>query len=427
MKNRIILYLKNDRSPFKVFAFNLLRSIFFTSKAIWYEIVSFFDDMRNSDKKYVHALMYANCIHVLLPIVKELNAKRDYYVTVTSKRDAQDYHKVKKAGIKVSGNFSLLERFFRSTNKQRLLLTAADFQHPFNRIGHRAVFRAKSQGAETLNIQHGLITFFDLSDPRYFMTSDKIAVWGEFVKKQLVEKQHKVSRDIFVVGNPALDTAFEHIKCKRDNSRINQFLGLPLEDEFILFFSCLHNMARKEFRNLKNNQIVDYLHTIYSPIHLNFPEMTLVIKPHPAERPFLHFHKEAVDRSSVNAVIVDDLVFRESFALYDLIAAARFVVAYPSTTFIESILMKKLCVMVNVPGSSTFLDQEADNRNFFVVNSSWNNLLQDLNQFFEKNREVLLRKKMNDEEVLSVLEKHIYKFDGNASQRIVSVIEKLVQ
>ncbi|MCK5215192.1 MAG: hypothetical protein KAR05_07565 [Candidatus Omnitrophica bacterium] len=54
-------------------------------------------------------------------------------------------------------------------------------------------------------------------------------------------------------------------------------------------------------------------------------------------------------------------------------------------------------------------------------------MARDINQFFEKNREALLSKNMNDEEVLSVLEKHIYKFDGNASQRIVSVIEELFQ
>ncbi|MCK5215193.1 MAG: hypothetical protein KAR05_07570 [Candidatus Omnitrophica bacterium] len=233
-------------------------------------------------------------------------------------------------------------------------MNAADFQHPFNLLGRKAIFRARSQDIVTLNIQHGLITFFNLSDPKYFMTSDKFAVGGGFVKKQLVEKQHKYPRDVFVVGNPALDTVFEHIKGKRDNSNIHEFLGLPSEEECILFFSCLHNMARKEFRNLSADQISDYLRAIYSSIKQSFPGKTLVIKPHPAEGPFLYFHKDVVERAGVKAVIVDDLAFRKSFVLYDLIAAARFVVAYPSTTFLESILMKKLCIMINVPDPQLF-------------------------------------------------------------------------
>ena len=427
MKNKIKSFLNDERSPFKKGVFDLLRSLVHKMRAVWYEFVSFFDDIRVGDRKYVHALMYANCFHVLFPVVQKLNEDKSYYITVTAKRDARDFDKLRGAGIRVSRGYSLLESFFRSTKKKRMLLNAADFQHPFNLLGRKAVFRARSQDIVTLNIQHGLITFFNLSDPKYFMTSDKFAVWGGFVKKQLVEKQHKYPRDVFVVGNPALDTVFEHIKGKREDSNIHEFLGLPLEEEFILFFSCLHNMARKEFRNLSDDQVAHYLRAIYSSIKQSFPGKALVIKPHPAEGPFLHFHKEAVELSGVKAVIVDELAFRKSFVLYDLIAAARFVVAYPSTTFLESILMKKLCMMVNVPGSSTFLDQEADNRNFFVVNSSWNNLAQDINQFFEKNREALLNKNMNDEEVLSVLEKHIYKFDGNASRRIVSVIGELFQ
>ena len=118
MKNKIKSFLNDERSPFKKGVFDLLRSLVHKMRAVWYEFVSFFDDIRVGDRKYVHALMYANCFHVLFPIVQKLNEDKSYYITVTAKRDARDFNKLRDAGIRVSRGYSLLESFFRSTKKK---------------------------------------------------------------------------------------------------------------------------------------------------------------------------------------------------------------------------------------------------------------------------------------------------------------------
>jgi hypothetical protein len=389
------------------------------------KITIIIEDKRYKNKKYIHALLYANCINILLPVLKELNKREDYYVTVTAVRPG-DIGKVRSEKIKVSNNNQLSNNFFLSRNKKRLFLNAADFKHIYNKLGHESVYKARRLGIPSLNVQHGLISFFNLADPQFHMTSDKIAVWGKFVYKQLLELQHRNPEDIFITGNPAFDSLANRSDSGNNISDILSFLGLHKNDNFLVFFSCTQDMASKGLKGISLDRIKLYLTSLYSSIKKNLPELKLVIKPHPAEHQFLHLLEETIKKAKIDAILINDSNFRKSFDLYDLISASKFVICYPSTTCLESILLRKLVVMVKVPGEKTFLDVDADNKNFFIIDSTWENLTDNLNNFFKSNKALLLNRGLNLDEIRSLLSKHIYELDGKATQRVIQTIETII-
>jgi UDP-N-acetylglucosamine 2-epimerase len=210
---------------------------------------------------------------------------------------------------------------------------------------------AQALGVPTLGMQHGVIPrdhrqYKHCPDAvpqngRFVGTTacpipDKTAVYGELFKRTLVEEGGYPADSVAVTGQPAYDFLYNTTD-NDSKERICQQLGIDPDKEIVVLATHMHGGAG-------DYQKRRLLETVFDAM-IEFPELKLVVKLHPAEDPALH-RRVAGERR-----LLDDIVIVKDVNLFDLLRASGVLITAHSTVALEAMLFGKPVVTVNVTGT----------------------------------------------------------------------------
>ncbi len=193
------------------------------------------------------------------------------------------------------------------------------------RMERAATLMGNAKGIPTINL-HDDLGFI----PRnYLLSADRIAVMSEITVENLIAQGHAAER-IVITGQPAFDPLVSELARFRREEIVGR-LGLPGEGPYLLLGTSQPG-ARGEIMEM-------------CPITIEavktLPRYHLIIKPHPGEdgdayREYVRLHG--------GATVVTGVGIRE------LLFVSELLISFASTIIIESILMGKPVISLNLTG-----------------------------------------------------------------------------
>ena len=210
--------------------------------------------------------------------------------------------------------------------------------------GEAALIAGKLKGIPTLAIQHGNI---NLHFPMYLHTKeetyskiasewnplpDKTAVYGPQARRVLVEDCNYPETKVVVTGQPRYDILAEADRIFSREEFCQQY-GLDLNRKIALICTeCLPIFEEN----------VMFLQSILRALR-EFPEMQIVIKPHPYEKGKWYERTAREERASA-------LILPQKSNTYEAMYACDVMLAFFSTTITEALILSKPVVVVNLTG-----------------------------------------------------------------------------
>jgi len=205
--------------------------------------------------------------------------------------------------------------------------------------------QAKKQNIPTLAIQHGVNTETGVSyvhkpehvdgiDKRLnFPLPDKMCVWSELSKNNLIKFGNFPESIPFVTGDPKVDFLPEVIE-KFNAIEIKKNLKIPKEKKNILF--ATQPLPLIEEKKLITRNVMNSVKKLQNCF--------LIIKMHPRESDFSFYQKLANESK-----IIDYLLVR-FHNLYELLSIADTVIVPFSTVGVEAMRMEKPVIAMNLLG-----------------------------------------------------------------------------
>jgi CDP-glycerol glycerophosphotransferase (TagB/SpsB family) len=215
-----------------------------------------------------------------------------------------------------------------------------------------------------------------------------------------MKKDTKDSEEIMVTGQPRYDILYQADKIY-DKNKICKQLNLDQNKKLILWITQTHGLPIDE--NEKN------ISAVFNAVK-SLKNVQLVIKLHPAEDQNATMYKKD---KSFNPVIVDGKA-----DTYVLLYACDLMITRHSRTAMEAVALNKPVIILNLSGEPDPVEYVKEGVAFGVYKE------EDLKPAIEK----LLR---DDSELeknrRSYIEKYLYKIDGKATERVVNLIEKMIE
>lgn len=265
-------------------------------------------------------------------------------------------------------------------------------------LGKTFIEVGKSEKIPTLIVCHGLIADHPIHGPIF---ADKIAVMGDYMKEALI-KRGVSPNQIVITGQPSYDRLLqENSGFGKEN--ICKQLGIDPEKKIIalitqpLPWEINEPVISKVFSSMKN-----------------FPEVQLVVKPHPAEESKLH---ELILRETSQ----NNIIIKKDLDIFELLFSSEIVITMFSTVGLEAIILDKPVITINLtnkPDSYPYAESGAA-----------------LGVYKPEDISNAIKKVLYDPEVGMALKKcrkkfvyeHAYKMDGLASRRVADLIEGMME
>jgi len=272
---------------------------------------------------------------------------------------------------------------------------------------------AQKRNIPTVSIQHGAntessISYFHLKhhvqdETNYlnFPLPQKICVWSEKSKEDLIKRGNFPDDVPVITGDPKIDFLSNAIK-KFNHKNICQKLKIPPEKMIIVF-------ATQSLPNIQEKELIT--NSVFKSIK-NLDDVFLLIKAHPNETN-LSFYKDIAKKFEVKNYSI-----QQFFNLYEILYISDVVINAFSTVGIEALRMKKPVISLDMLGLHGN-DPLIRSGNSTIVNSE-TELIPAIKHCFKiKN----IDKMITDRELFA--EKEIGRIDGQASKRIVNLINEL--
>ncbi|MDD5529888.1 MAG: glycosyltransferase [bacterium] len=370
----------------------------------------------DSDKKTIHIVIHTHvCLPMLLPVMQKIMGNPLYSLTVTVKYK-EAVNKIAKEGIRYSEEFDLFEKFLY-LNSPRLLLTAADDVGNHHVIGRNCVIKAKEKGIPTIVMQHGgVIRHWAVSPPEYVITSDKMALWGEWFLEEYTTTGKITPEKGFIAGNPKFDNVIKG-NWDKYGYRIKEILKLKRDEDFCLFAGENHGL--KEFYKIREDKIVNILKSIFNVVMLNSP-IKLIIKPHPEEFNYntVKYYEKAIKDTGIDARIIYD----KDISLYELLASAKYVITHESTVGLEALMLRTPVISIRTLEMGYSFNALSNDHTYFSIISVGNDMGIKMKSAIERITNTHLTK----EDFESPLYRFLYKLDGKASERILQKADEFM-
>lgn len=228
--------------------------------------------------------------------------------------------------------------------------------------------------------------------------SDLFLVSG--IKFKDMKKNTKDTIEIIVVGQHRYDVLSE-IANIYDIEQIYEELVLDQNKKIILWTTQTHGLPLDE--NLEN------ISAVYSAVQL-LNDVQLIVKLHPAENQKGEIYKA---NTSFKPIIVPG-----NIDIYSLLYMCDLLITKNSTTAMEAVALNKPVVILNLSGEPLKSENYVNEGVALGVNNA-----KDLKQ--------IIFKLLKDDSVLvssrdKYIENYLYKNDGKASERVVSLIGKII-
>lgn len=367
-------------------------------------------------EKYINPKVLLKTIKATMDLVKKwqkLKEKEDFRASLKYKGinlwgllDYKFYNLFFVDLVQAVLTFETVKTVIAVENPDAILMT-----YETGYYGKAAILEGKLRKIPTVGLQHGAIhpyhpdyIYGDMEKDCPF--PDKICVYGSYVKKVLTENSAYPPDRIVITGQPRYDVLAEARKFF-DKEKICKRLNLDYNKKIIV-------IATGGFQ--AKYGLPDYdehlLDAVFEATRV-FPDVQLIIKLHPMEDGELQ-RKMVSERRLKNVLITKG-------ELYELLWICDMLITFASTVAIEAIILNKPVVTVNlfgVPdplplaeiGAAVGVYKEED------LMPAIRSILMDLQ----------LRKKLIKNQRKFVRE-HAYKIDGNASSRVVDLIEQMIK
>ncbi len=199
----------------------------------------------------------------------------------------------------------------------------------YSRATVPAIIASKSLGIPTIEQQHGVIgrnhiaylTPNHLKTTTKFPLCDTMVVWGKHTKQFLVNAKVYQPNQVFICGFPRIDSLLKNLPPK---SKTLRELNIPHNAQIALYTS--------------NGFAQGYMHEILDSILQieDTSDIYWIIKLHPQEKT-KHIWQTEIKRRQLHTV----RVVGEEFNFYALLAACDIHISFASTTLIESAILGK--------------------------------------------------------------------------------------
>ena len=254
---------------------------------------------------------------------------------------------------------------------------------------------ADRMGIPTLLYQHGFVPEQDLP-----FASRYIAVWGDYYKRRLKKLGVPAGR-IFTVGFNGADMILKGgFRSRKDVCR-----SLRLDPEKRII--TLTSQGHAPWLDKKKDEM--FLRAVFGGMK-RLGDAQIVVKLHPAEDG--RVAREVARKTGCR------VRFTRDFGLYDLLAASDAMVTISSTTAVEAMVLGKpviICDFFGRPESREYVKSGA------VIAAKRPG---GFGKVLEKLEDRALLRKMEKRKGKFLLDR-VYKTDGNANRRLVSLIRKL--
>lgn len=288
--------------------------------------------------------------------------------------------------------------------KPRAVLTSCEYC----KMGRAAIIAGNKAGMITFALQHGIITpfhwgyifsrseetsFIDASDSRPL--SKYTMLYGTGDLQLLLNESTYPAESLIVTGQPRYDHLYSVMRSMDKETFIKENnLKLPL---LIWASQNVHPSSETEKDIRCISHLLDTL-----------PEIYLFIKPHPGERD-LSIYDPLARRENVT--------ISKNINLYKLLNVCSMMITKNSTTAMEAAAIDKPVIVLNLSGEPDVCDYVTEGIALGVYRE------RDLPPAVEKllRYDPEMRKKR-----ANYVEKHLYKVDGESSERVVRFIEEMM-
>ena len=283
-------------------------------------------------------------------------------------------------------------------------------------LGRAAIIAGMLKGVPTLEIQHGVIHpshpgYMYAKDEistdvvsSYYPIPDKIAVYGNYHKELLTKMSVYPEDSVVVTGQPRYDILY---RTDRIYSREKFFKKYKINPnhKIILWTTA--------FVGQDDEESIEDLKAVFETIQ-GIKDTTLVIKPHPWDgRRYTKMIEDYLNIYKISAVVTP-----RSSDTYEQLFACDLMITSGSTTGMEAIALNKPVIVLNLTGKPGAIDYVEQGVALGVYKA------EDLKPTIEK----LLR----DDSAIAknrerYIENYLYKTDGKATERVVNVIEEMIE
>ena len=237
----------------------------------------------------------------------------------------------------------------------------------------------------------------------------KIAVWGMFTKRMFIGEKMDPGR-VIVTGNPRLDVAR---KKKFDRLGIYRKLKIDMNKKI----TVLATSGLVEAGIWTGREMRALLQAVLDAVG-QFPDLQLVIKPHPRES--IKDFKRYLPAKGASAIVVKDV------DLYELINSCELLMTEVSSTALEAAAFDKPVLILNLtkkPYPSTpYPEVYVKERVALEVRKT-----EDL---VRKMREMLRDPKVKERLVKNrrkFIREHLFRLDGLAPKRVAGLIKQMIK
>lgn len=283
----------------------------------------------------------------------------------------------------------------------------------YGRFERALIIAAKLNKVPVLAIQHGVIhpshkgymyksseisSQGNVRSP-YCPIPDLTAVYGTYHKDLLINQSAYPKNSVIVTGQPRYDILHFANDIYDKNSIFNHF-NIDPNKKLIVWITQTHGLSLNE--NIKN---ISALYAAVKPLQ----NVQLLIKLHPGEDQKAPLYRK---NTIVQPIIVDGKA-----DTYALLYACDLMITRHSTTAMEAVVLNKPVIILNLSGEPDPVDYVEDGVAIGVYDES--NLRTTMVELLMDDS--VLVNKRND-----YIKKHLYKIDGKATERIVKLVEKMI-
>jgi UDP-N-acetylglucosamine 2-epimerase len=282
-------------------------------------------------------------------------------------------------------------------------------------FGLAATIAGRLMKVPTLAVQHGLITRYDRGyiyakenispdgsvETPYHPIPNETAVYGQYYKSILTDVGAYPEDSIVVTGQPRYDILADPAKLF-DREKMLKDLGLDPNKKMVLWTTQSHGLTAKENKRT--------FAAVYNTLKELSDSAQLIVKLHPAEKD--DQHKAAAKEIGFHPVIT------KNANIYELLYACDLLITKHSSTAIEAAALNKPVIILN-------LGEEPD-----IVDYAKNGIAAGV--YAEKDLQPTIKKLLEDDSNLAssrkkYLEKHLYRIDGKAGERVIELIDKMIE
>ncbi|MBN2014538.1 MAG: CDP-glycerol glycerophosphotransferase family protein [Candidatus Altiarchaeota archaeon] len=284
----------------------------------------------------------------------------------------------------------------------------------YGSLGLAAIMAGRTRGIPTLALQHGVIhpkhfAYVHAADevsedisPRFYPLPDKTAVYGTYDKHVLTEINAYPESSIVVTGQPRYDI-LAHASSTFSRETTIKKIGLNPDKKLMLWTTQSHGLTIEENRRS--------FFEVYRTINELSERVQLVIKLHPGETDY-RMHKSIADEVGISPVITKDI------DIYEIIHACDLMITKASTTGLEAIALNKPVIILNFGGEPDIFDYVKEGVAAGVYRE--NELKATIERLLEDDSKLAKNRG-------AYIEKHLYRIDGKATERVVDLIRKMIK